>query len=251
MNIILAKDHEVKEGVVTLVDRRAEHIIKVLRLEKGDTVRFGVIDGRWGSAVIRAIHKKHPRSVTLEARLDRPINSRPVLDLVVAMARPIMLRRIFSQGAALGIGTFHVIHSNRVEKSFWDATFLKNKEYSECLLHGLEQAVDTRIPEVIFHRRFKPFVEDVLPGLKTEYSHMVLAHPGTDASLTTVLTGQRGRILLVVGPEGGWTDYEVAKFIEAGCVVCDIGSRILKVDTAVVALHARITQICEERELLL
>lgn len=57
-----------------------------------------------------------------------------------------------------------------------------------------------------------------------------------------------GRILYAVGPEGGWVDFEVEKLRAAGMVSFSLGTRILKVDTAVVAIHSRITQELERRD---
>lgn len=121
---------------------------------------------------------------------------------------------------------------------------LEQETYHDHLIQGLEQSVDTRLPDVLFHRRFKPFVEDYLPAVMHEYSHLILAHPAGDKALAKTIGNEAGRILLAIGPEGGWVDYEVGKFKEAGFSSCSIGSRILKVDTAVIALHARISEIC-------
>lgn len=209
-------------------------------------MRIGVVNGMKGHGEICRIIKKHPRSVTLDVQLDQPMNPMPRIDLVVAMARPIMMRRILSQATALGVGTFHVTHANRVEKSFWEATMLEQEKYYDFLWQGLEQSVDTRMPEVLFHRRFKPFVEDFLPSVIENYSHCLLAHPTGETTLSETVKNSPERILLAVGPEGGWVDYEVMKFREAGFTVCSIGERILKVDTAVVALHARVSQLCGE-----
>lgn len=246
MNIILAEEEEILDDKLILTDHRALHIIKVLRAKVGDSVRFGVVDGEKGLAVIESIQKKHPRSVGLRVKLSEPMNPLPRIDLVLALARPIMMRRILSQATALGVGSFHCIHANRVEKSFWEASLLEQESYYEHLVQGLEQAVDTRIPEVIFHRRFKPFVEDFLPEIIKGYSHLLIAHPSGTSTLSQAMARNRpGRILLAVGPEGGWVDYEVDKFVEAGFTSCSIGDRILKVDTAVVALHSRVSQIIE------
>ena len=57
-----------------------------------------------------------------------------------------------------------------------------------------------------------------------------------------------GRAILAVGPEGGWVDYEVQKFREQGFTECSIGERILKVDTAAIALHARISLLIEQQD---
>lgn len=246
MNIILADQDEIDNGRVILEGERADHVVKVLRAKENDTVRFGVLDGEMGKGRIVAIKRKYPRRVELVVELTDPMGPLPRVDLVVAMARPIMMRRILSQATALGVGTFHIIHANRVEKSFWEASMLEQESFYDFLIQGLEQSVDTRMPEVIFHRRFKPFVEDVIPTIADQYSHMLVGHPGGECSLSESINEEPDRILLAVGPEGGWVDYEVDKFREAGFVPFTIGRRILKVDTAVVALHARISQICGE-----
>lgn len=245
MNILLAEQKEIINKRLTVTDHRASHIIKVLRGGVGDTVRVGVLNGPRGTATIEAIQTKQPRSVSLKVELTEPVASMPRIDLILALARPIMMRRILSQATALGVGRFFLIHANRVEKSFWEASLLEQEGYSEHLRQGLEQAVDTRLPEVSFFKRFKPFIEDYLPTVTGGYTHRLIAHPTGTHTLRQGLEGERGRVLLAIGPEGGWVDYEIERFVEAGFVSCTIGSRILKVDTAVVALHSRISQIIE------
>ncbi len=245
MNIILAEENEIENEQLVLTDHRATHIVKVLRAEIGDSVRLGVINGLKGTGIIETIEKKHPRSVSIRVNLTEAMNSRPQIDLIVALARPIMMRRILSQATALGVGRFLFTHANRVEKSFWEASLLEQENYQEHLLLGLEQAVDTRMPEVSYHRRFKPFIEDVIPSIAEEYSHLLLAHPDAELTLTQGMKGNAERILLAIGPEGGWVDFEVNKFTEAGFQTCSLGERILKVDTAVISIHSRISQILE------
>jgi len=245
MNILLAEAEEIVDGLLVLTDRRADHLVKVLRVVEGDTVRVGVIDGPRGIGVIETMRPKHPRSVRLRVTFHETVQEEPRIDLILALARPIMMRRILSQATALGVGRFFCIHAKRVEKSFWDATLLEQDSYVEHLRQGLEQAVDTRMPKVQFFRRFKPFVEDVLPTIVEAYGCRIIAHPGGEQTLSQALAGTRGRVLVAVGPEGGWIDYEVERFGDAGFISCTMGERILKVDTAVVALHARISQILD------
>ncbi|TKB25977.1 16S rRNA (uracil(1498)-N(3))-methyltransferase [Desulfopila sp. IMCC35006] len=245
MNIILAEEGEVADSQLTLVDHRAKHIVKVLRAEVGDRVRVGLINGAMGCGIISAMHKKHPFTVDLDLTLNEPPRPRPTLDLVLALPRPIMLKRILSQVTALGVGTIHLINANRVEKSFWEAGILQPEEYRSHLLHGLEQAVDTSLPHIRLHPQFKPFIEDFFPSLASDYRHLLLAHPTGTQLIGEVIDSSNGRVALAVGPEGGWVEYEVKKFQEQGFSGCTIGERILKVDTAVVALHARISALRE------
>jgi RsmE family RNA methyltransferase len=245
MNIILIERQEIKGGEVLLDGRRAEHLIKVLKAEPGDTVRIGVIDGPKGVGTVVAFGAKYPFWVELQVALAEGVTERPPIDLLLALPRPIMLKRIFSQAAALGVGAIFITNAQRVEKSFWNATLLDPSEYRSHLLQGLEQAVDTRVPDVYIYERFKPFVEDVLPRKRGEYSHLLIAHPGSSATLKSVITTRPERILLAIGPEGGWIDYEIERFAACGFSPFSLGERILKVDTAVVAIHGRLSECCE------
>jgi len=243
MNIILLEHQEVKGDRVTLDDRRAEHIVKVLQATPGDMLRVGIIDGCRGRARVLSLTRKFPFSVSLTVTWDELVEEQPFLDLILALPRPIMLKRILSQVAALGVGTIHLIHANRVEKSFWESGILELHEYRSHLLLGLEQAVDTRLPEVVVHPRFKPFIEDFCPSLSGGHGLRLVADPGGERPLAGMSVPSSDRILLAVGPEGGWVDYELGKFREQGFFCCSFGPRILKVDTAIVALHGALTAL--------
>ncbi len=161
----------------------------------------------------------------------------PQVDIVLALPRPIMLKRVLAQVATFGIGRLFLINSNRVEKSFFSASLLEKSKMRRRLLDGLEQAGDTLLPEVSVHKRFRPFAEDVLPKMAPEYGEMILAHPGTPCSLGELLAPPlHGRILLIIGPEGGWVDFEISLFKEQGVRPFHLGPRILRVDSVIPSL---------------
>lgn len=248
MNIILIDKKELSENSVILTDYRAKHIVKILKSEVGDCLRLGVINGNRGEGTVTAVQRKFPFVVELSVKLDGESTPRPGIDLLLALPRPIMLRRILSQVTALGVGTIYLVNANRVEKSFWDAGVLEEKEYRPHLIHGLEQAVDTLLPNIRICPRFRPFVEDVLPELASQYSHLLLAHPLEENKLSYCLEQRAAeRVLYAVGPEGGWVGFEVEKLLAAGMQSFSLGARILKVDTAVVAIHSRISQELERQ----
>ncbi|AGF79826.1 RNA methyltransferase, RsmE family [Desulfocapsa sulfexigens DSM 10523] len=248
MNIILFEKEELTpDNHVIFNDHRAKHIVKILQSEVGDSVRVGEVNGAMGTGNVLTIHRKYPFIVELAVTLSDSPASQPAIDLLLALPRPIMLKRILTQVTALGVGTIYLINANRVEKSFWDAGILKEEEYRPHLIHGLEQAVDTRLPDVRMCRHFRPFVEDYLPKICGNYSSLVLAHPNSDKSLSHCLVEDYGKVLYAVGPEGGWVDFEVEKFLNRGLQSFSIGRRILKVDTAVVAIHGRISQLMESK----
>jgi RsmE family RNA methyltransferase len=158
-----------------------------------------------------------------------------------------MLKRLLAQATSIGVSRIFLINANRVEKSFFDAGLIKGDNYRPYLVQGLEQAKDTRLPQVSIHRRFRPFVEDFIPTIKETYSRLLVAHPEANKNLKQ-LNGldQGGRTLLAVGPEGGWVDFEIEKFIEQSFIPVSLGKRVLRTDTAVVALLAQLMILVRE-----
>ena len=238
MNILLFDQSELKNNQLILNDRRAEHIRKILRAGCNDQLKVGRINGPTGRATIREINKKQ---VVLHVDVSGPPPPRPATGLVLALPRPIMLKRILSQASTLGVDAIYLINSQRVEKSFFHASLLEEENMRPHLLHGLEQAGDTRLPQISIHQRFKPFIEDLLPKIAKEFPARLVAHPEAGSSLPELVKiPLQRKALLAIGPEGGWIDYEIDKFREQGFCPFSMGPRILRVDTAVISLLSQL-----------
>lgn len=244
MNLLLLEPHELAQHEATLAGRRAEHLVQVLKVEPGDTVRVGVVGDKLGSGRVVAIDGE---TVRLTVELEREPACDLHIELILALPRPIMLQRILKQATVLGVRRFHLIRSRRVEKSFFQSPVLAPDKIHALLLEGMEQAMDTWLPEVTIHHHFKPFVEDILPTLGGQG---LIAHPEAGGIMAEVpVTGEPGqRLLLAIGPEGGWSDYEVQRFREAGFLGMTMGNRILHVDTAVVSLLAQMQLLYDLRK---
>ena len=244
MNLLLFESTELDaSGQLSVSGSRLAHLLDVHHKDSGDTVRVGEIGGRLGDARIISINRE--RAVLAPTLHSEPPAKLP-LRLVLALPRPKMLRRILRVVAELGVAELHLIHSYRVEKSYWQTPVLQDAAIRGYLLQGLQQSRDTLLPSVHCHRRFKPFVEDSLPGLG-DGRRALLAHPGDYAPCPRGVdprgVGPRGvatPTLLVVGPEGGFIPYEVEKLIAAGCEPVSLGPRILRVENAVTALLGRL-----------
>lgn len=245
MNLLLFEQNELTGTRLQLDDRRAHHILDVLGLEKGDTLRVGMLNGKIGQGEV--VHVEG-RSVELDVLLTTLPPDVPEIELILALPRPIMLQRIVKQATVLGVRRFHLIRSRRVQKSFFQTNLLRPDRLKEIMMQGLEQAMDTRMPEVVVHERFKPFIEDVADTLKP--SSRLLAHPDEAVTLPDLYLENRVRdgIVLAVGPEGGWNDYEIECFREHGFHCFSMGSRILHVDTAVIVLLAQLLLLQELRK---
>jgi RsmE family RNA methyltransferase len=233
MNLLLLQSDQINDKQATVSGRQLEHLRTVNQLDKGSSVRVGEVNGLMGSGIIRLINKD---LAVLDIELNSPPPSPLPLTLVMAMPRPKMLRRCLQSISSLGVKDIYLINSSRVEKSFWQTPFLQQQAIENELILGLEQARDTVIPRVHLRKLFKPFVEDELGDLIANTNALV-AHPS--GSINCPINSQKPTTL-IVGPEGGFIAFEIEKLEEVGVRAVTIGSRILRVETAIPALISRL-----------
>lgn len=277
MNIVLFDDRDFGSGSsptgssnqITVRDRRALHILNVLKLDVGSRVKVGRItnaendlnlrpQNSIGVAKIVQVQRFEidpresvrtgviPEVTLIIENLDQTPPPPSPVELILALPRPKSLKRCLRAIANLGVKSVHLIHSIRVDKSYWTAPALEPKVMHEALLEGLSIARDTVLPRVHLHRLFKPFAQDVAPHLVS--GHAFVAHPTTENTIATLSdlssfgsfpSGMRAaRIPVAIGPEGGFSEYEVGLFNEAGFQNLSLGSRIYSVECAVPVLNA-------------
>jgi len=236
MNLLIINPSELSpENLIILEGRRAEHLNNILRVNVNHLIRTGLLNGSIGQAKVTHIEAQR---VVLELDISslKPPPKPIPCQLILAMPRPKMMRRVLQNTASMGVKEIHLINCWKVEKSYWQTPWLSEQAIRENLLLGLEQSADTVLPEVSIHKLFKPFVEDILPGL-IRTRRALLAHPRSDKRCPVDLNEASS---LIIGPEGGFTDYEVEKLQEAGAEAVHVGERILRVETAIPALLSRL-----------
>ena len=234
MNLLLLEEADfISADRVVLSDRRLKHMQEVHRAEVGDSLRVGRVNGLLGTAQLLRLEA---REAELSVAFDREPPAKLPLTLVLALPRPKMLRRVFQTVATMGVPRVILVNSYRVEKSFWQTPFLEPAAIREQLILGLEQARDSVLPDIIIEKRFKPFVEDRLPAI-VEGTLGLVGHPGEFPPCPRAVDQP---VTLAIGPEGGWIPYEVDLLRASGLAPVQLGERILRVETAVTALLARL-----------
>ena len=262
MNRILFEKNEIVNGVATFGGERAEHVMNVLHGEIGQVLKTGEIDGKIGTGEIiecsnvRMFKSGDDGSVIKVCCKHQEESLKPWVDLILAPPRPRVMKRLLPQLATMGVGRIFLVGAKKVEKDFWGATLLKPENYRPLLIDGLMQAGTSILPTLETRRNFRKFVKEELDALWPEAKRIV-AHPyGADstrifanvanaresfAEIRSIREDSRSEaVLLAVGPEGGWTDEEVALLEEHGFARYSLGSRILRTDTATIALLAQL-----------
>jgi len=234
MNIVLLDaNQDCSSDIWSIEDQRQiKHLNQHLQLRAGDTLKVGVRDGQR--------YLTEVQSITAQQIMLRPIQTESVpnklpVHLILALPRPKVLRRMIMDAVTLGVERISLIHSYRVDKSYWQSPFLQ--QLDDYVTLGLEQAGDTIVPEIQLYKRFKPFVEDVLPTLISEQRPAYVAHPYAEQSMPHAIAHGCN---LIVGPEGGFIPYEIDLLKKNGCQAMSLGNRILRTETAVSNILGRL-----------
>jgi RsmE family RNA methyltransferase len=231
VNLLLLFDDDPRDGGrFTVRGERAEHVREVLRAEPGRELRVGLLEGPCGRArVVEATAD----AVVLDCTFDAEPPPRALVDLVLAVPRPKSLMKLWPEIAALGVDRVVLLRTWRVAKPYLTARALDPSVYRPLLFDGMMQAKTTREPRV------KPWAEDRAPDFVRGRAALV-AHPPAATPLADVRIAGGERVVLAVGPEGGFVAYEVEALERAGFRAVSMGERTLRVETAAVALLAQI-----------
>lgn len=245
MNRILFWEDEMRtDGRLHLADRRAAHVRSVLHAGVGQIVRMGQINGTVGRGIVESLDES---AVVLRWEPDAGVPAPPRVDLLLALPRPKVMRRLWAPLASMGVGHVVLVNAARVERNYFDTHWLEREVFEPLLLEGLEQSGDTALPRVSIRRRFRPLVEDELEAMFPG-SARVVGHPGDADPMTELRLPATQRMLLAVGPEGGWTPFEIELLEAHGFRRVSAGRRTLRSDTACVALLALAQEVVRRGE---
>ncbi len=250
--ILIHPAEQFENGTAEVRGDRARHMHSVLNAQPGRSLRIGLVNGPRGRGIVQRISEE---SVLLNCEFESHLPPRPALDLLLAMPRPKVLKRLWAQLAALGLGRIFITGAEKVEKYYFDTHILDPGFYTGRFIEGLQQAGDTLLPAVRIIRHLPSFLEkEPFPTIGTK----LIADPCADRSVFQCLEPsfcafpapagrpaprqRNGRILLAVGPEGGWTPGELDLFVQHGFKLCHAGKRILRTDTVCISLLFHLNQ---------
>ncbi len=241
MNLLILESDEVDDdGRVRIEGRRAKHLRHVLKVTPGQRLRGGLLDGPRVTVTVESLEDRGEICLRVDGEDSTAPESTngPRIELIVALPRPQVLHRVLQFAAAMNIAHLDLIASWRVEKSFFQSPSLDPQKIRRQLRLGAEQGMTTRIPRVVLHHRFVPF----LTQLQTRPAALRLLGEPDGLPIETVFrhAPDTPTLQLAIGPEGGFVEREIATFRESGFHPVGFGPWILRVEAAVVAVLAQI-----------
>ena len=216
---------------LSLPEHLAHHARDVLRLRSGTPVR--VFDGR-GQEFDATLDSVTRQGV--EARLAGPVAARPesplVVDLALSPLKGDLMELVIQKATELGVSSIRPVVTVRTDAAARPALKGSRQERWEKVASGAaEQCGRAVVPTIVPTAPLAALLAEPHAGAKL----LCLETPG-QAPLRSLTPPAAASVLVLVGPAGGWDPQEVARLLAAGFQPVALGPRILRAETAAVAV---------------
>ena len=218
------------ESAVDLEPGPSQHLARALRMQVGDALVL--FDGRGGEypATITAIGKQQV-SVTTGAHREREVESPLHIHLGIAISRGDRMDWVVQKATELGVGDITPLLSERKEvKLKGERAAKKVGHWQQIAISACEQCGRNRVPGIAPLTHLDDWSASVEAAQK-----FVLHHR---AQTRIAGSGNPGTIALLIGPEGGLSDGEIATAEARGFIPLRLGQRVLRTETAPLAALA-------------
>ncbi|MCR5079663.1 MAG: 16S rRNA (uracil(1498)-N(3))-methyltransferase [Bacilli bacterium] len=220
---------EISEGLASLSESDRHHLLHVKRAEKGERVEISTCDGRLFSCIIKNLD---PLEIEVDCEVEDSREGRLKVFLGFSLLKADHNELIIQKCTELGVAAFFPFLSERTvvkPDGKEDKRLLRLRKIAE---ESAKQCRRNIIPEVHGYSSFK----EVL-GIEADVRY--LPYEGLLGSSDTLwneihLLDKEGSVLFLIGPEGGFSDKEVALAKEKGFRFVSLGRRMLRAETAAI-----------------
>mgnify|MGYP002624243537 CR=1 FL=1 len=217
---VLSDGHE-----IPLPTDEAHHALRVLRLRDGDDVEL--FDGHGGVARGTLVIRGRAASVRLERTWREPV-LRPTIDVAVALPKG---PRADAMVAALSQAGVRTMMPLRVERTIVEPRDAKLDRFNRAAVESAKQCGRAHVMVVSTTRS----LDEVLAE---PHDLRLLTDPRGKSAVDAAALRAAEHVLILIGPEGGWTEAECDAADRAGCMRWSIGPHVMRVETAAPAAAA-------------
>jgi 16S rRNA (uracil1498-N3)-methyltransferase len=224
--------HQCSAQTIQLTSEQQHYLTRVLRLREGDRFIAMLDQGKWWLAQLQNVLTEAQliEPIAIETELAQPIT------LVAALPKGQGFDDVVRMVTELGVTTLIPILTAR---TLVNPSEQKLERWRRIATEAAEQSCRQVVPEI-----FAP-ISFVQALNLAQSDRFALQHPFigvTDNTATNFLDALRKipkqGILILVGPEGGWTPEEQTAAIAQGFTSVSLGHRVLRAITASIAVVA-------------
>ena len=220
---------------ISLPPPESMHAIKVMRVQVGES--FQVFDGRGRQADATVVNVSRN---DCQIRLDSPewVDREPKrkVSLAIAMPKPDRCRELIERLSELGVTRVTPIHAERTQRSP-SANLIE--KLRRAVIESCKQSNRNVLMEITDPLTLNSYLHDYSNNSDLSLPIQWIAHPDGQP-VQSLSIPSSDPVSILIGPEGGWTDQEIANSISAGFQKVGLGKRIYRIETAATYLAARL-----------
>ena len=209
-------------------DNRFDHVRGVLRMGKGDSFDVGCLNGPVGKATVLSLDAT---GLEIEVEWGELPPQPPAVHLVVGMCRPATARKILTTAPTLGVRSLTFVPGARSDPAYAKSRLWTSGEWRSRLIEGVEQAFDTWLPAMHLPDSLQTACTEIPPGAR----RLALDVYEGIGSLSETNLMPDSPVCLAIGPERGWAKPDRDLLRAHDFELVSLGSRVLRVETAVTA----------------
>ena len=214
-------------GQIELDGKEAWHALGVKRLQPGDAVR--IMDGRGAvaEAVVDSVNGRQSAMLRV-VRIEHFPRLQPDIVLASAIAKGDRQSTMLDMASQLGITAWQPLDCERSVSKPGKNSY---QRWQKICLEACKQSGSAWLPEIL------PVLspETAARGAMKEGREVLFAHP-TGVSADEI-TGKK--LMLMIGPEGGFTEGEAGMLEQLGTIRQGLGKNILRIETAAISMLAK------------
>jgi len=208
-------------------DRRAQHILEVLKRTPGDTFDAGFINGPRGKATLTAVT---PDSLTFTFTPTHTPPPAAPISVIVGLPRPQTARDILRDLTTLGVASIDFVTTEKTDPNYGRSTLWSSDEWRRHIIAGAEQAFDTQLPRITHTHT----LSDLLATLPASSTRLALDNYESPRALGS-LENPSPPIVLAIGPERGWSARDRDTLRAARFNFVHLGARVPRAESACLA----------------
>jgi 16S rRNA (uracil1498-N3)-methyltransferase len=218
---------------IVLKDKTAHYLLQVLRQKVGDTITLFNGQGGSFSAEIKAAHKKQAEVVIGQFDTQDHMPSQQ-FNLAVGVIKQDKMDFLIQKATELGVSQIQPLLTTYTDIKLQGERLLKKQHHwQQVAISACEQANRNRVPAIMLPCSFNQWLDQ----LETPCLGF---HPYSKVDFNRNKIQQQPEITFAFGPEGGFSETEVNAAIQQGVEFVHLGSRILRAETAPVAVLAAV-----------
>lgn len=205
-------------GRVTLDPEQSAHCARVLRLQNGESIILINGQGTLGKATIV---NSHPRNTQVEVVELQTASVRSEAHLVFGITKPPALETIFKKCTELGVSSFQpLVTAHSLHPSSWNS-----ERWKKIIVEASKQCQELWFPNLLEPLSFS----DWLTQRNTSSPLVFCDENERTGSVDKKL---QGPVEILIGPEGGWSQEERQKLLQASVIHLGLGKNRLRAETA-------------------